>query len=70
VTVFEPGQDVRQRNYRQRRSYSQLATAAVAPGWGRRDAHAKVKKIAAGSIPAPFDFSNFEESFLDRSGPE
>jgi len=33
----------------------------------RRDAHAAVEKLTAGSIPAPFHFSNFEESVLDRS---
>ena len=36
----------------------------------RRDAHAEVEKLTADSMPAPFHFSNFEESVLDRSGNE
>jgi hypothetical protein len=39
--------------------------AAYAPL--RRDAHAEVEKLTGGSIPAPFYFSNFEESVLNRS---
>ena len=28
----------------------------------RRDAHAEVEKLTAGSLPVPFHFSNFKES--------
>ena len=44
------------------RTYTRDAYAPV-----RRDAHAEVEEITAGSIPAPFHFFNFEESVLDRS---
>jgi len=45
-----------------------VGQAAYAPV--RRDAHAEVGKLMAGSIPAFFDFSNCEESILDRSGAQ
>src|SRR5450432_885784 len=35
VTVIEPRQDVRRRNYRRRRSYSQACDCCWLPGWGR-----------------------------------
>jgi len=35
----------------------------------RRDAHAEVEKLTAGSIPTPFHFSSSEESVLDVSAP-
>jgi len=41
------------------RTYTRDAYAPV-----RRDAHAEVEKLTAGSIRAPFHFSNFEESVL------
>jgi hypothetical protein len=44
------------------RTYTRDAYAPV-----RRDAYAEVEKLTGGSIPTPFHFSNFEESFLDRS---
>jgi len=43
------------------RTYTRDAYAPV-----RRDAHAAVVELAAGSLPAPFHFSNFEKSVLDR----
>ena len=33
----------------------------------RRDAHAEVEKLTGGSAPAPFHFSSFGESVLDRN---
>jgi len=45
------------------RTYTRDAYAPL-----RRDAHAGVEKLAAGSTPAPLHFSNFGESVLDRSG--
>jgi hypothetical protein len=36
----------------------------------RRDAHAQVVKLTAGSMPAPFHSSNFKESVLDSSANE
>ena len=42
------------------RTYMRDAYAPV-----RREAHAEVEKLTAGSIPASFHFSNFEESVLE-----
>jgi len=44
------------------RTYTRDAYAPV-----RRNVHAEVEKLRADSMPAPFHFSNFEESVLDRS---
>ena len=45
------------------RTYTRDAYAPV-----HQDAHAKVEKLTAGSIPAPSHLSNFEEFVLDRGG--
>jgi len=44
------------------RTYTRDAYAPVRP-----DAHAQVEELTGASLPAPFHFSNFEKSVLDRS---
>jgi len=44
------------------RTYTRDAYAPV-----RRDAHAQVEELTGVSLPAPFHFSNFAKSVLDRS---
>ena len=44
------------------RTYTRDAYAPV-----RRDAYAQVEELTGASLPAPFQFSNFEKSVLGRN---